>query len=124
MTLISNRLHYSARVIPKPLLWTMRILGIAGTTIAAIPKALSLHKGITDKSLSRGERKHKIISGSLGLTSAAAFGIGAFFITPAGLTIGTIALLAGGAILATQTIYDGWPKIKKLCKPHTDNLIK
>lgn len=99
-------LSVSARSIPRGLLWTMRVLGIAGSVIGTIPSGRSLYYGITDETLPGAKRRDMIVSGTLGVLSSAAFAIGAFYITPAGLTIGTVALFAGLILLGAQTIYD------------------
>ena len=117
-------LSVSARAIPKPLLFTMRGLGLAGVAIGAVRSGMDLYEGITGSSLSdseerrltKEESRHKLISGAMGVAASIAFGAAAVLITPAALTAGTVAAGVGLAIVAAQTIYDEWDEIKGVAK--------
>lgn len=109
-------LSVSARVIPRPLLWAMRTLGIAGSILGVFPSVKSLSNGIKGDDLSWKKRLKMIVSGSLGVLSSAAFAIGAYYITPVGLTVGTIAILCGLATLGIQTVIDEWDNIELIAR--------
>lgn len=101
-----------ARVIPPKILWAARGFGSIGPLVSFGISSRDFYHGITDATLSAGVQQHKVISGTMGMTSAALFLGFAFFMTPAAAPIGVAFFATGLGLVAIQTIYDEWDNIE------------
>ena len=108
--------------VPPKILWAARGFGMIGPAISGAISAQDVYQGITDENLDPDKNRHKIISGSLGISSSLFFGGFAFFMTPATVPLGTACFTTGLGLMAGQTIYDEWEPLTNFFKEKIDTM--